>query len=151
MGRTFFLYPVSSFCYLDYSRKEVGINCILRQKKKDYGTRKSLQAGEESLEELLATYRAEEEEMKVSDPRHPLPEPAKLRFFPWVDVLCSMLEAPDAIEVTEETCPLCGHKLLNIHFSSPCWTWNELCGRKGPMTICPACPSQNVFSLEVMS
>ena len=106
---------------------------------------------EESLEELLATYRAEEEEMKVSDPRHPLPEPAKLRFFPWVDVLCSMLEAPDAIEVTEETCPLCGHKLLNIHFSSPCWTWNELCGSKGPMTICPACPSQNVFSLEVMS
>lgn len=106
---------------------------------------------EESLEELLATYQAEEEVEKTSDPRHPLPEPAKLRFFYWGDVLASMLDNPEAVEETDEICPLCGRKLLKIKFSSPYWTWNYLCGREGPMTLCPDCPMQVEFSLEVMN
>lgn len=106
---------------------------------------------EESLEELLAAYRAKEEVMKTSDLRHPLPVPAKLRFFPWTDVLCSMLDDPEAVMETEEKCPLCGHKLVRINFSSPYWTWELLCGRQGPMTLCPDCPKQVEFSLEVMN
>lgn len=106
---------------------------------------------EESLEELLTVYRAEEEVMKTSDPRQPLPEPAKLRYFYWGDVLASMLDNPDSVEEIDERCPLCGRRLLKIKFSSPAWTWNELCGRKGPMTLCPDCPMQVEFSLEVMS
>ena len=39
-------------------------------------------------------------------------------------------------------CPLCGkpsEELKWICFSSPKRTWQNLCGRGGPMTICPDC------------
>jgi len=39
-------------------------------------------------------------------------------------------------------CPLCGkpsEKLKWIYFDSPKWTWENLCGRCGPMSICPDC------------
>lgn len=105
----------------------------------------------ESIDELLVTYRADECEMNHFDPRKPLPEPARWHFYPWIDVLCSMMEYPDDVSVIEEKCPVCGHELLRITFSSPRWTWNELCGRFGLMTLCPNCPKQVDFSLEIMN
>ena len=39
-------------------------------------------------------------------------------------------------------CPLCGkpsEELKWIYFDSPGWTWQQLCGRAGPMSICPDC------------
>ena len=113
---------------------------------------KSIMKGlEESLEELLAEYRAKEEVMTTSGPRHPFPEPARWHYFYWGDVLASMLDDPNSVEEMDENCPLCGHKLLKFNFSSPRWTWNALCGREGPMTLCPDCPMQVDFSLEIMN
>ena len=40
------------------------------------------------------------------------------------------------------SCPLCGKPSENlkwIYFDSPGWTWQQLCGRAGPMSICPDC------------
>ena len=39
-------------------------------------------------------------------------------------------------------CPLCGkpsEELKWICFNSPTWTWKNLMGRGGPMSICPDC------------
>jgi hypothetical protein len=39
-------------------------------------------------------------------------------------------------------CPLCGkpsEELKWIYFDSPKWRWENLCGRCGPMSICPDC------------
>jgi hypothetical protein len=39
-------------------------------------------------------------------------------------------------------CPLCGkpsEELKWIYFDSPKWTWENLMGRAGPMSICPDC------------
>ena len=106
----------------------------------------------ESMEKLLEGYRSAK---LTTDPSgredDTLPETARMQFYPWVDVLCSMLEDPQHVYETEEKCPVCGHKHLSICFSSPMWTWVMLCGRGGTMIICPHCPEQVDFSLEVMN
>lgn len=52
------------------------------------------------------------------------------------------------------SCPVCGkpsRELLWINFNSPKWTWKSLCGRKGPLSICPDCHRQIEFLCERLS
>ena len=79
------------------------------------------------------------------------PACAKRGYFPWNDVLASMHTMPEKVKITEIVCPNCGEKLVELYFSSPAWTWRELCGRGGHMTICPNCPQQMEFKLEIMN
>jgi len=51
-------------------------------------------------------------------------------------------------------CPLCGkpsEELKWIWFKSPQWTWQKLCGRAGPMSICPDCGCIVEFKLHIMN
>lgn len=79
------------------------------------------------------------------------PESAKMVYFPWNDVIGSMIEHPKKIRVLEALCPDCGEKYVELYFSSPDWTWRQLCGRAGTMTICCHCPKQVDFRLEIMN
>lgn len=79
------------------------------------------------------------------------PESARKVYFPWIDVIGSMVEHPEDVRYTETVCPDCGEKLLLLEFWSPHWTWRALCGRSGPMLICPNCPRQDSFSLHLMN
>ena len=72
-------------------------------------------------------------------------------YFPWKDVLHSMREYPEKVRVSETVCPICGKKCLEIYFSSPDWTWHNLCGRAGTMNICTDCIKQVDFHLELMN
>jgi DNA-directed RNA polymerase subunit RPC12/RpoP len=70
-------------------------------------------------------------------------------FFPWEDVLnCKN----DIIKYKSYQCPYCGEKeVIWIYFKSPEWTWENLCGRAGPLAICPKCASQVKFVCCVMN
>lgn len=80
-----------------------------------------------------------------------IPEPARKVLFPWYDVLASMYVYPDEEHIVRTTCPECGKRYAQLHFSSPSWTWRALCGRAGTMTICPSCLKQESFILEIMN
>lgn len=80
-----------------------------------------------------------------------IPECAKMGYFPWNDVLASMYTNPEKVKIMEIVCPNCGEKLVELYFSSPTWTWRALCGRGGHMTICPNCPQQVDFKLEILN
>jgi hypothetical protein len=85
--------------------------------------------------------------------------------FPWRDVQRarknSSLQAKHPAEDGKDRylpmakpCPSCGVEpdaLTWIYFSSPGWTWRNLCGTAGWMTICENCHAQVEFFLEVMS
>lgn len=52
------------------------------------------------------------------------------------------------------SCPKCGNvaeKLIWIEYTSPGWTWKQLCGRQGPLSICPECRITVEFILETMN
>lgn len=80
-----------------------------------------------------------------------LPESAKMVYFPWDDVIGSMMEHHEEVHFCDEVCPDCGNRLINIEFWSPTSTWVALCGRSGPMTLCVHCPKQIGFSLRIMN
>jgi predicted RNA-binding Zn-ribbon protein involved in translation (DUF1610 family) len=71
--------------------------------------------------------------------------------FPWEDVLCcKSIEPPD--EYKTYRCPYCGEKeVIWIYFKSPDYTWREMCGRSGPLSICPKCARQIKFICYVMN
>ncbi len=51
-------------------------------------------------------------------------------------------------------CPVCGKpsdQLRWIEFSSPQWTWENLCGRMGPLSICPDCGCLVEFKCYLMN
>lgn len=73
------------------------------------------------------------------------------RFFPWVDVCDSMMQHSERVRQSSATCPHCGEQLIKIYFSSPSWTWKNLCGRAGDMLICCKCHEQNGFTLTMMN
>lgn len=55
---------------------------------------------------------------------------------------------------TAKPCPKCGRpssELAWFYFESPKWTWDNLCGRAGWMTVCDACRAQVDFFLEVIN
>ena len=73
--------------------------------------------------------------------------------FPWEDVkACMDKKIPARAE--HLPCPFCGKTSENlewIEFNSPTWTWQKLCGRRGPLSICPDCHCQVEFICEVMN
>ena len=69
--------------------------------------------------------------------------------FKWKDVLDSMRKHP--VEATDVVCPVCGEKCVEIYFSSPKWTWKNLCGCAGTMVLCTQCPRQVNFNMEIMN
>ena len=81
-----------------------------------------------------------------------VPESAREVFFPWEDVIGSMMEHPDKVTLHwRDVCLDCGKRLIHLEFWSPYWTWRALCGRSGPMTICLDCPKQVSFDLAIMN
>ena len=81
-----------------------------------------------------------------------VPESARKVFFPWEDVIGSMMEHPDKVALHHrDVCPDCGKRLIHLEFWSPHWTWRALCGRSGPMTICLDCLKQVSFDLAIMN
>lgn len=70
--------------------------------------------------------------------------------FPWGDVEACMNDViPAPYRLTN--CPKCGKELRWIHFCSPAWTWQHLCGRGGPLAICENCHKQVYFFCEMMN
>jgi hypothetical protein len=67
--------------------------------------------------------------------------------FPWEDVDSCM---DNSIEPKIEgiCCPECGKEVKWIHFRSPKWTWEHMCGRAGALAICPDCRIQVEFICE---
>ena len=76
-------------------------------------------------------------------------------YFPWEDVTACLKNKLESNRFTgHSNCIKCGlesGKLIWIQFSSPDWTWEHLCGREGPLSICPDCKIQVEFILEVMN
>lgn len=62
--------------------------------------------------------------------------------FQWKDVEACIDE--DA-EVLKSRCLKCGRRKKKIYYRSPDWTWRELCGRRGELTICEHCKRQYEF------
>lgn len=53
-----------------------------------------------------------------------------------------------------ESCPTCGtlsENLTWIYFVSPPWSWRELCGSAGWITVCDKCHVQVQFFCEAMN
>lgn len=67
--------------------------------------------------------------------------------FPQEDVLASIEKYPDEITVDSLNSGLSyqywhnpyHYPLVKVLFRSPDWTWEQLCGRCGVLTICPVC------------
>lgn len=60
----------------------------------------------------------------------------------------------DSYRAKAKPCPKCGKTsgdLAWFYFESPKWTWQNLCGRAGWMTVCDACHVQVDFFLEIMN
>ena len=72
------------------------------------------------------------------------------REFPWSDVALCILKYPQHVKLDFNTCHKCGKKRVNLHFSSPSWTWDMMCGSAGDMVICLECRSQD-FNCMIMS
>ncbi|MDR2085354.1 MAG: hypothetical protein LBP67_10220 [Bacteroidales bacterium] len=74
-------------------------------------------------------------------------------FFPWEDVLnCKddIIKPPDKYKSYKY--PYCGEKeVIWIYFRSSDWTWEQLCGKIGPLSICPKCARQVEFICHIMN
>lgn len=73
--------------------------------------------------------------------------------FSWDDVKACMDKKVPA-RANHHSCPVCGkssEELFWIDFCSPVWTWAQLCGRRGPLSICPDCQRQVEFICEIMN
>ena len=55
----------------------------------------------------------------------------------WQHVAECLRRYPRPILLTDQ-CE-CGCNVIAIHFCSPSWTWEKMCGRKGVIIICPKC------------
>ena len=104
-------------------------------------------------------------------------EHARAGFFPWADVEASaddqqlqrsqashaqgeapaILQAPaihDDLRARARSCPGCNTSpadLAWVYFSSPEWTWRQLCGRAGWLVVCTRCHLQVDFFLHLMN
>jgi TPR repeat protein len=76
----------------------------------------------------------------------------KKDLFPWDDVEVCLREQSQSKKIDTSTkCPECGNSVTVILFTSPPWTWEQLCGREGYLTICEGCHAQLSFELTVMN
>lgn len=78
--------------------------------------------------------------------------------FPWADVDVSRADTElqnAALQESPHThdgaCPRCQRPLNWIYFSSPPWTWEQLCGRAGWLSLCDPCHLQVKFDLVLMN
>ena len=72
--------------------------------------------------------------------------------FPWDDVY-KCLNKP-FLPQGNKRCPHCGrssNRLVWIYYTSPDWTWEDLCGREGWLSLCPKCKKQIEFKCSVMN
>ena len=89
------------------------------------------------------------------NPKTFLPDRYVRSRFPWEDVIACMndtLVSDDFIKQKE--CPNCGTKsedLIWVEFRSPKYTWEQMCGRAGPLSICNKCNIQVEFIVEMMN
>lgn len=77
----------------------------------------------------------------------------KRSIFPWEDVENYKGNIIDAVP-NRLPCPICGkpsEKLHWIAFSTPQWTWENLMGRMGAMSICTDCHCQVEFMCMLMN
>jgi hypothetical protein len=72
-------------------------------------------------------------------------------FDPQCDILENLKEYKDTVELSDRSCPNCGHEMINFFVSSPAWTWKHLCGRAGRLTYCPNCKTQHGFWCQIMN
>lgn len=76
-------------------------------------------------------------------------------YFPWNDVIACFDERLESKNFKgHDQCPKCGQnseELIWIEFRSPDWTWKNLCGRQGPLSICSKCKIQVEFITEIMN
>lgn len=73
------------------------------------------------------------------------------QIFPWEDVFASIKKYPEKVCLSSRTCPDCGERLVQLYFSSPDRTWQQLCGRAGDMLVCPNCHAQKDFILRILN
>lgn len=77
--------------------------------------------------------------------------------FPWRDVeMCRLntklqQQSRASMPAGDDRCPKCGMELTWVFFSSPGWTWTELCGRAGWLGLCDQCRLQVYFRLTAMN
>lgn len=75
--------------------------------------------------------------------------------FPTHDILdCANNTLDSRLYKNHRNCPICGSKsesLTWIQFSSPASTWENLCGRSGPLSICQKCKIPVEFVVELMN
>ena len=89
------------------------------------------------------------------NPKKFIPDTTYETHFPWEDVVSCFKKKLDSSKFkNHDSCLKCGmqsDKLFWIEFKSPKWTWENLCGRQGPISICPVCKIQVEFICEVMN
>ena len=90
---------------------------------------------------------------RVVNEKEPLNNMDASEIFPWDDVNACM-DKKEPARANHLSCPVCGkpsEELVWIDFCSPAWTWAQLCGRRGPLSICPDCHCQVEFICEIMN
>lgn len=79
-------------------------------------------------------------------------EPKSLKvkgeYFPWEDVRPCLKNKTVKLKTK---CPKCARQLKRIYFISPAYTWENLCGRAGWLTVCVQCKLQFDFDCESMN
>ena len=72
-------------------------------------------------------------------------------FNPECDILENLKKHKETVDMSEHSCPDCGHQMIHFFVKSPKWTWGEMCGIAGYLTYCPMCKAQHGFSLMYMN
>ena len=75
-------------------------------------------------------------------------------FYPWEDVNACLESIVEVPEKGHLSCPVCGRssdELKWIYFDSPSWTWKQLMGVAGYMSICEKCHWQVEFICVAMN
>lgn len=68
------------------------------------------------------------------------------------DIRDSIVKYPEKVFwPKDKVCKHCGKCIVSLYYSSPAWTWKQLCGRAGILYICPYCKEDDHFDCEEMS
>ena len=67
--------------------------------------------------------------------------------YPWSDIALSMLKHPKSVKFDYDKCQYCGDSRIGLLFSSPKWTWNNLLGKSGWISICMNCKRQSELKI----
>lgn len=68
------------------------------------------------------------------------------------DIRDSLVKYPAKVFWPKDmVCKHCGRRIVSLFYSSPAWTWEQLCGRAGVLYICPYCKEADHFDCEIMN